>query len=928
MPYANQILIQTKLHRPRLPKDLVTRTRLVELLNNSIDRPLILVCAPAGFGKTTLVSNWLRLMGDDQAAALASLPAAWLSLDENDSDLNLFLRYFIAALRTIFSEACESTLTLLQAQQQAPEEILYAKFINELEELPGEVILVLDDYQTIRGADVHNLLGELVRHMPSPLHLVLVSRLSPPIPLSNLRAKGNLSEIRTRDLRFTSEETAAYLRQSQIAPMSQKALPLLEERFEGWPAGLHLAALSLRSAGSQDAVMSALSSENANITEYLVDEVLTHQFPAIRSFLLKTSILDRFCASLCEAVIGEIDPGWNAGACLEWIERSELFLIPLDDRREWYRYHHLFQESLQQRLSVEMGADKVNNLRIRASAWFEEHGLLDEALRLAHAAGNLDLAARQMYAGLRDVLNHADRPTLERWLNLLPEEVIQQRPELLMIRIWTLHFLWQLDQLPPLFQQVEALLDAEVGASLPVDDLRVLRAQIYALRAQQAFFSNQTTWAIDLCREALTLIPPSWTFVRGAMMLYLGMCMQSNGQALAAERLILNEYESHGDKNDVFALRLLNTLGFIYLNTGQLEQARQIARVLLQGATHNKLAILKNWGDYFPGVVHYQHNELEAAAQHFTQIVENRFTVILTAYRDAVAGLALIHQIKGESAEAWRMVESISQFDLELRGKEDIRTHSIRARLHLMQGDLESAGAWVDSIVDPPPDMALLWLEEPQVTRARILVARGTPTDLQLALQVLGVLYEIAERTHNTRYKIEILALHALALDALASRALGQDSRVETSAGDAELKQALDLARPGGFIRVFVDLGKPMQAMLLRLEKQGHSAQMIRSILAAFQEDEKYIVSNASMAQPSRHPSLARSSLAGTLTPRELEVLSELSGPMSIKGIALKLNISHATAKRHTINLYGKLGVNKRQEAVAKAEELKILPPR
>ncbi len=236
-----------------------------------------------------------------------------------------------------------------------------------------------------------------------------------------------ISEIHGQDLRFTPEETAAYLSQTQFAPLSQPALNLLDERFEGWPAGLHLAALSLRSADSQESVLSALSGENTNITGYLVDEVLTHQVPAIQTFLLKTSILDRFCASLCEAVIGEIDAAWNARACLDWIERSELFITSLDNRREWYRYHHLFQELLQQRLSAEMGPDQVNELHRRASAWFEEHGLLDEALHHALAAGDLDLAARQMNAGLRDVLNREDRPTLERWLRLLPEEMIQRQ---------------------------------------------------------------------------------------------------------------------------------------------------------------------------------------------------------------------------------------------------------------------------------------------------------------------------------------------------------------------------------------------------------------------------------------------------------------------------------------------------------------------
>ena len=240
---------------------------------------------------------------------------------------------------------------------------------------PEKVILVLDDYQFIHGKAVHNLLSELARHWPVPLHLVLISRIDPPIPLTNLRAKGMLSEIRTRDLRFTLQETADYLSQAKFIQLSEPVLHLLEERFEGWPAGLHLADLSLRSAGSQESVLSALSGKNPDIAGYLVDEVLTHQVPAIHSFLLKTSILDRFCASLCEALLGDIDANWNARLCLDWIESSELFITPLDDRREWYRYHHLFQELLQHRLSSEIAPDQVSDLHRRASAWFEDQGL-------------------------------------------------------------------------------------------------------------------------------------------------------------------------------------------------------------------------------------------------------------------------------------------------------------------------------------------------------------------------------------------------------------------------------------------------------------------------------------------------------------------------------------------------------------------------
>jgi len=907
-----QILLQTKLHRPRLPKDLITRTRLLEQINNNINRPLTLVCAPAGFGKTTLVCTWLERMAAGQDKRATSMPSAWLSLDEKDSDLNLFLRYFIAALRTIFSQACEDTLALLQGPQQPPQADIYTTFSNEIAALPEELSLVLDDYHAIRGQAVHDLLSELAHHWPIPLHLVLISRISPPIPLDRIRAKGMLSEIRTRDLRFTFEETAAYFHQAQVAHLNPNILPLLEERFEGWPAGLHLASLSLRSEDSQESVLSALSSENPNITSYLVDEVLTHQFPAIHSFLLKTSILERFCASLCEAVVEEIDVAWNVRACLDWVERSELFIISLDNRRKWYRYHHMFQELLQQRLSVEMTLDQVANLHRLASAWFEKQGLLDEALHHSLAAGDLDLAARQMISGIRDVLNREDRPTLERWLQLLPEELTQRHPGLLMIRVWALQFSWRHDLQAQVLQQVEELLDSGAGAALPADDLQILHGQIQVLRAQQAYFNNQPMLAIDLCQQVLALLPPSWTFVRGGAMLFLGMSMQASDQAQEAERLLLAEYESRVDKYDTYALLLLRSLAFIYLNTGQLDQANRIAQVQLKGATDRRIQIMQNWAHWFLGVLCYSRNELDAGVQYFRQIVKNRYTAQISTYRDAVAGLSLIHQIKGESAEARRMVESISQFDLEQRGSEDNRTCSLRARLMLLQGDLEGAGYWADAFTGPPPDQPFMWLEEPQVTRARVLLARGTDADLRLALQILDALDEIANQTNNTRYKIEILALRALALDAQG----------HTTAADTVLKQALDLGRPGGFIRVFVDLGKPIQEILCRIAQQGHPRESIQRILAAFPEDGNNQMSSA------HHPSLGNSTLAEPLTPRELEVLTLLRGPTSIKEIALDLNISYATARRHTINIYSKLGVNQRWNAVAKAEELKILLPR
>ncbi len=913
----SQTLLHSKLNQPRLPRDLTVRTRLVEQLNDGIDRQLTLVCGPAGFGKTTLVSTWLDSMGAGQSAPASPLPAAWLSLDEKDSDLNLFLNYFIAALRTIFSEACTDTLALLRSMQKPAQATLFTTFNNDLGQLPGEFIIVIDDYHTIQGVEVHNLISELVYHWPKLLHLVLISRINPTLPLANLRAKGKINEIHAKDLRFTPQETATFLGKLRKFNVTESNLQLLQERFDGWIAGLRLVALTSGSTDSQESVMSILSSENTDITQYLLDEVLIHQLPGIYSFLLKVSILDRFCVSLCEAIIGETDPAWNVRACLDWIERSELFIIPMDNKGEWHRFHDLFQEMLQQRLSAMSEPGQIIDLHRRASFWFEAQGLIDEALRHALAAGDLDLAAHLMNAGLCDVLNHEDRVTMERWSRLLPDESIQKHPGLLMIKAWTLQF-YLADRHPGTgYTADRRTVEFRSWSILTEDDLKILRGQILFFNSQQAFFSNQTALAIELCRQALSILPPSWVYVRGAVMLYLGFGLQADGQAQTAERLLLDEYQSCNEKDSTYALLLLQTLCFIYNNTGQLEKTRQIAQMISMYAASSTKAITKTWGSLFSGMVSYQWNELEDAAHHFSWVLENRPSTQITAYREAIAGMALIYQNRGEIDKAWQLVESVSQFDLERSGSEDDRTCSLRARLQFMQGDLYKAGQWADTFSGPPPDEPLLWLEEPQITRVRILVARGADADLKQALHNLDILDEIASRTHNTRHSIDLLIMRALVLEGQGK--LGKANFV--------LKQALDLARPGGFIRVFIDQATTMHKMLQRLAEQDPSVGSIQRILAAFPEDGSNLADSGKSAKAGQLPSESRPTLAEPLTPRELEVLALLREPISNKDIALKLHISYATVKRHTINLYGKLGVNNRWDAVARSKEMGILLP-
>ena len=824
----------TKLNRPPVTGDRVDRPRLIEQLNHSLQQgSLTLVCAAAGFGKTTLVSSWIESL---TASEHPPTPAVWLSLDENDSDLVVFLRYFVAAIRTVFPESCTETLALLRAPNPPDQALLVVALGNELERLPARAVLVLDDYYTIRGEAVHDFLSELMRHWSQCLHLVLISRSNPPLPLAKLRAKGQVGEIRTRDLRFTPEEAAAFLEKVLVAPLDQSAMAFLDQRLEGWIAGLRLVTLSLRAGANAENELEDLSGSHVEIADYLVDEVLSTQTPAILKFLLATSILDRFCTALCECILsraaGNGDHTDDVQACIQWLASNNLFVTPLDNERRWYRYHHLFQELLQRRLLAEMGPAQVTELHRKAAAWFAGQGLIDEALRHALAISDLDLAAQLMAAGLCDVLNREDRPTLDRWLRLLPDEFIQRHPWLSMIKAVVLGLSWQLAAQWKLLGQIEALLDEgdeHARRSGDVHDLPMLRGMIASLRGQEAYAHGQADRAIAFCEEALALLPNRWTYVRGIATMYWGLGMQATGRGDTAQRMLMAEYAGLLDKTDTYALRLLFTACFNSIEAGHLEQARLLAQTMLEHATSSRLPHTVGFAHYFLGVVHYCWNELDAASQHFEELVVKRFTVHAQAARNGMVGLTWVHVARAETSAAWSIVEILSQFDLDRLGQEGDDARSLAAQPESVQGDREAAFRWADSYAAPVLGRSLLWLQDPHLAKARILLARGTGADVQAALDILEALREFAQRTFNVRAQIEVLALRALALE-MQGKAV---------AAGAALRQAVDLARPGGFLRVFVDLGPPMRTMLHRLAGQGFAAETVHRILAAFPEPPK-----------------------------------------------------------------------------------------
>ena len=806
--------------------------------------------------------------------------------------------------------------------------MLCTTLINEITSLPHDFIVVLDDYHRITGTVVPELFREFERHWPQRMHLVLISRYIPALALASWRAKGQLTEIRARDLRFRPDEAGAYLEMALQRPLSQAAIALVERRTDGWAAGVQLASLLLRDAEDPEGLLVDLAGDDAGFAEYLMDDVLPHQPAAILSFLLQSAIPEQFCVSLCEAVISSDDPEWSVRRCIDWVERHNLFISSLDNQKEWYEYHQMFRDGLLQRARAELGPDRVAELQRRAAAWFASRGLMDEAVPLALAANDRELAVVFMAQGLRNVLNREDRLTLERWLGLFPDEFVQNRPELLVIRGFSLLLAWQWRPLARLLAHTAALLERESITTSAEVEPGALRGCLAVLSALVAYFGSDLDAAAAYSREALALLPEAWSYARSAGVAVQALAMQAGGQGQAARRFLSEKYEGLGDRTTTYALRHLEVLCMIdYRQAGDLEQVMRTGQKLADQAERGRLNLLQSWGHHYVGLARYQRNELAAARQAFARLLDMRYTGNLGPLRGGLQYLALIHQITGEEAEAWGMVQLLSQLDEDQMGYEGEDTRALRALLWLKRGDLEGAVRWAEHFAAPVPEEVWIFENPPHLAKARILLARGTAADVRSALEILTALAVVAERNHNIRLQIEIMALRVLAFD------------TQGQTGDARdaLLAAVELARPGGFVRPFLDLGPRMKDALEQLSRLGDSPNhtMVRRILAEFGDqptgpeggqevkDAVQTLALDSTAGASRSPQ----PLIETLTPREVEVLLLLRDPLSLKEIAQRLFISYQTVKRHTVHIYAKLDVNKRSAAVAKAKALGLMPP-
>ncbi len=904
-------LLATKLHVPRLQPGFVPRRRLVHALEEGLAWGRMLVCAPAGFGKTALLADWARH---------GERPVAWLSLEAADNDPARFWRHVFTAVGQARPGVGELARPLLGSLDPPSPEGLVTALINELAGESGddEAVLVLDDYHLIDSPPVHESVLFLVEHLPPGLRLVLASRADPPLPLPRLRARGQLAELRAADLRFTSEEAAALLHEAIGADLPGQAVAALTARTEGWAAGLQLAGLSLRGQPDQAGFVAGFSGSHRYVLDYLTDEVLERQDGQVRGFLLATSVLERLSARLCDAVTGRTD----SQAMLEQVEGAGLFLAPLDEVRGWWRYHQLFADLLRARLQQEQPG-RVQALHAAAAAWFEEHDLADDALRHALAAGDSAWAARLVERYFDAAFLPGERITVQRWLAALPDHLVMSRPRLCLARAWMAvvgghveaadiaHEAAQRESADAADEPFEP--SAGRAASLVAN----IPAAITISRAWLAWLHGDADRTAALASQAHGQLGEGDWLLRSICQLELAMADRLDGRLDDAERgfasaaVGLRAADQRG-----LAAAGYNFLGYVRLAQGRLDAALDTYQQAMAITSPPGRPVLPAAGIAYVGVaeVEYQRDELDAALAHVTEGINLcRQSAFILPLATGLARLAWILQATGDPAgarEAIREAERVAPSPAVAVLVNPVPAQW--ARLLLTQGDVAGAARWTQQHGLSPDDEPSYPQEREYLVLARVLLARDHPGQ---ALALLDRLLALAAAQGRTGSVIEVGALRALALAA----------RGEQRAAVTALAEVLTLAWPQGYVRVFADEGAPMRALLGLLTAAYRTGQSPAAVPQDYVAALLRACGKEYAALPSRSAG-APAGLAGSLTDRELEVLRLLAAGQSNQRIAHDLVVTLDTVKKHVSHVMSKLGAANRTEAVARARQVGLIP--
>jgi LuxR family transcriptional regulator, maltose regulon positive regulatory protein len=903
-------LLQTKLHSPSPRDGFVARPRLADRLSAGVRTKLTLVSAPPGFGKSTLIGGWL-------AAHDLQTGAGWLSLDPEDNDPAKFWTYVVAALQQAAPGVGVTALAALEPPHAQSGTAVRA-LLNDLAALPKDVVLVLDDYHVIDRPEIHEALAAVLDRLPPRVHVVIASRADPPLPLSRLRARGELVEIRAADLRFTPDEAAAYLEGPMGLRLSGADVATLEARTEGWIAALQLAALSMQGRDDAASFIASFAGDDRYVVDYLAEEVLQRQPADVREFLLRTSILARMTGPLCDAVTG----GNGGSARLAALDRANLFVVPLDDQRRWYRYHHLFGDVLRARLLDER-PDEVAELHRRASDWHEANDDRPEAIRHAFAARDWDRAARLVELATPDMQRTRREMTLRRWMAALPADLFESRPVLSVGYVGALMADGTMEGIEPHLARAERWLETDAGAragradstggTIVVDpaQARRLPGAVAMYRAAQALSLGDLAGTTAHARRAIELAAEDDDLGRGAGAALLGLAHWTGGELEAAYRSYaegMARLDRAGHQADVVGGAL--TLADIRIVQGRLGDAMALYERGLALATGSGGPVLRGAADMHVGICEVlgERGDLAGAIDHLSAgraLGEDRgFPQYPWRWRVAAAR---IRQAEGDLDGAMGLIEEAepvyaTDFSPNVRPIE-----AVKARAWIARGKLAPAWDWARARGLSSSDELSYLREFEHVTLSRLLLAQGVRDADERAIgEAIGL-------TERLGAAAETGGRHGSAVEIAVVESLARHARDDPSGALHALDRALSLAQPEGYVRVFLVEGEPMTALLRLAMKQRRASPYILRLLGA-------------AVTPTARPYPAAQPLIEPLSDRELDVLRLLQGDLDGPEIARQLFVSVNTVRTHTKNIYAKLGVNSRRAAVRRAGELGLLP--